>query len=38
MKELDIKNLSRGHWINADTTVRKKKKVIKKEVIGLIVH
>lgn len=25
MKELDTKNLSRGHWINADTTVRKKK-------------
>lgn len=32
MKELDTRNLSRGHWINVDTTVRKKK-VIKKEVI-----
>ena len=25
MKELDTENLSRGHWINVDTTVRKKK-------------
>ena len=25
MKELDTRNLSRGHWINVDTTVRKKK-------------
>lgn len=25
MKELDTRNLSRGHWINVDTTVREKK-------------
>lgn len=25
MKELDTRNLSRGHWIIVDTTVRKKK-------------